>query len=104
LGVAGQFLPVANGVERNVTYGASSEAEVLAGGGVALDELANCRQGVGDLFAGFVAGLGVACSGCFVLNLDGNSGVEAYEAVLGEFTRTLDGFEEVGCTVLGLEF
>jgi hypothetical protein len=100
----GQFLPVADGVKGNVAYSASGEAEVLACCGVALDELADCGQGVGDLGVGFVAGLGVVCSGCSVFNLDCNGGVEAYEAVLCEFSGAFNGFEEVGCAVLGLEF
>jgi len=36
--------------------------------------------------------------------LYGKGGVEAYEAILGEFAGTLDGFKKVSRVVLGLEF
>jgi hypothetical protein len=53
---------------------------------------------------GFVARLGVAGYCGSIFYLDGEGGVEAYEAILGEFAGSLNGFKKVRCGVVDLEF
>jgi hypothetical protein len=61
-------------------------------------------QGVGDGFFGFFSRFLVARQGFSVFYLDGESGVEAYEGELCQFFWSFNGFQQVGCCVLFVEF
>jgi hypothetical protein len=102
--LGGQFFPVPDCIKRDVADCAACEPEVFAGGGSIVDETADRGEWVGDGFAGFFTCFFVVGDCSAVFDLDGCGGVEAYEAVLGEFSGAFDGFEKVSGGVFLVEF
>jgi hypothetical protein len=99
-----EVFPVANCVVRNVSNCSSNKSKFASRSRCAFDEFLKDVQRIIGFLASYFSSFFVA-DFCFsILYFNSRPRVEAYERVLCKLLWTFDGFENVGCFIMLVEF